>query len=65
MRDTAPLDDNDDEVIRQIKLGINMNFLRFEEIVPGLFFGDFEGAYYGQRIRNNVLGDIDPDSLND
>lgn len=64
LQDTAPLGDTDDEVVRQIKLGINMNFLRFEEIEPGLFFGDFEGAYYGQRIRNNVLGDIDPDSLN-
>lgn len=64
LRDTAPLDDADDEVVRQIKLGTNMNFLRFIELEPGVYFGDFEGAYYGQRIRNNILGDIDPDSLN-
>lgn len=64
LQDTTPLNDKDDEIVRQIKLGINMNFLRYEEIEPGLYFGDFEGAYYGQRIRNNVLGDIDPDSLN-
>lgn len=64
LRDTAPLDEHDDQVIRQIKMGENMNFLRFEEIEPGLFFGDFEGAYYGQRFRNNLLGEIDPESLN-
>lgn len=64
LRDTAPLNEHDDEVIRQIKMGENMNFLRFEEIEPGLYFGDFEGAYYGQRFRNNFLGEIDPESLN-
>lgn len=64
LRDTAPLDDNDDEVVRQIKLGVNMNFLYHEELESGLYFGDFEGAYYGQKIRNNMLGDIDPNSLN-
>src|SRR3990167_4186823 len=64
LRDTAPLDEHDDDVVRQIKMGENMNFLRFEEIEAGLFFGDFEGAYYGQRFRNNLLGEIDPESLN-
>ena len=64
LRDTAPLDDSDDRVISRIKAGIDMNFLRFQELEPGLYFGDFEGAYYGQRFRNNQLGDIDPESLN-
>lgn len=64
LMDTAPLNELDDAVVRQIKMGENMNFLRFEELEAGLFFGDFEGAYYGQRFRNNLLGDIDPDSLN-
>lgn len=64
LRDTAPLDERDVEVIRQIKLGHELNFPRFEEIEPGLFFGQFEGAYYGQRFRNNILGDIDPESIN-
>lgn len=64
LRDTAPLNEHDHEVVRQIKMGENMNFLRFEEIEPGLYFGDFEGAYYGQRFRNNLLGEIDPESLN-
>ncbi len=64
LSDTAPLDEHDENVIRQIKMGGDMNFLRFDEIEPGLFFGDFEGAYYGQRFRNNLLGDIDPESLN-
>lgn len=64
LQDTAPLDETNEEVVRQIKMGENMNFLRFSEIDPGLYFGDFEGAYYGQRFRNNIFGDIDPESLN-
>jgi hypothetical protein len=64
LSDTAPLNEHDEEVVRQIKMGENMNFLRFEEIEAGLYFGDFEGAYYGQRFRNNLLGEIDPESLN-
>jgi hypothetical protein len=64
LSDTTPLNEADENVVRKIKMGEDMNFLRFSEIEPGLYFGDFEGAYYGQRIRNNIYGDIDPESLN-
>ena len=64
LKETAPLDESNEEIVRQIKMGEDMNFLRFVEIEPGTYFGDFEGAYYGQRFRNNIYGEIDPDSLN-
>lgn len=64
IRNTAPLDDQDDEVIANIKLGRDIPFTYYEEPPPALHFGDFEGAYYGQRYRNNRLGVIDADSLN-
>lgn len=61
---TDPLDDTDDEVIAAIKSGQDLPFLFHEEAEQGLHFGDFEGAYYGQKYRNNRLGEIDADSLN-
>lgn len=64
LRDVRPIDDRDPEVVSAIKAGTELHRNDFEEISPGVFFGEYEGAYYGQRIRNNLLGDIDPDSLN-
>ncbi|MER9485065.1 hypothetical protein NKI50_03590 [Mesorhizobium sp. M0563] len=61
---TAPLDENNDAVVAQIKSGYDLPF-RHHEIVDGhIHFGEFEGAYYGQEYRNNKLGVISADSLN-
>lgn len=62
--DPAPLDETDEQVILRIKQSLDMPFGPCEEVDPGLYFGSFDGAYYGQRYRNNVLGDITADSLN-
>lgn len=62
--DTTPINDNDDEVISRIKAGHDLPFLYHRELQRGLHFGDFEGAYYGQRYRNNLLGEVSADSLN-
>ncbi|RMB28477.1 hypothetical protein C8J47_2697 [Sphingomonas sp. PP-F2F-G114-C0414] len=64
LQDTRPIDDTDDRVIAAIKLGRNLPFNYFEEPEEGLFFGNFEGAYYGQKYRNNRLGVVEADSLN-
>lgn len=64
LRDTTPLDDNDPDIVAAIKEGTQMHRHTFDEVAPGVYFGEYEGAYYGQRIRNNVLGEIDPESLN-
>lgn len=64
VRDTAALDDTDERVVSAIKRGQTLPFNRYEEPETGLHFGDFEGAYYGQKYRNNRLGVIDADSLN-
>lgn len=61
---THPLDDTDDDVISSIKSGNDLPFNHYEEVERGLHFGDFEGAYYGQKYRNNRLGIIDAESLN-
>ena len=64
LRDTTALNDQDPTVVAAIKDGIEMHRRSFDDAEPGIYFGEYEGAYYGQRVRNNVLGDIDPDSLN-
>ncbi len=64
IRDTRPLNDGNDEVIAAIKAGVDLPFNHFEEPARGTFFGEFEGAYYGQRYRNNILGVISAESLN-
>jgi len=64
LRDTRPLDDTDEKVVAAIKIGRDIPFNFFEEVEAGLYFGNFEGAYYGQRYRNNRLGTVDADSLN-
>lgn len=64
LRDTSRLSDQDLQVVRAIKDGTEMHRHSFAEPHPGVFFGEYEGAYYGQRLRNNMLGDIDPESLN-
>lgn len=64
LQDVRPLDDTDARVIADIKSGITLPFNNYEEPARGLCFGDFEGAYYGQKYRNNRLGIIDADSLN-
>ncbi|ANL70408.1 hypothetical protein AMC83_CH00370 [Rhizobium phaseoli] len=62
--DTRVLDETNDEVVLQIKLGNDLPF-RHHELVEGhIHFGEFEGAYYGQEYRNNRLGVISADSLN-
>jgi len=64
LRDTTALDDADDSVVSAIKTGRTLPFNHYEEPEAGLHFGDFEGAYYGQKYRNNRLGIIEADSLN-
>lgn len=64
LRDTEELDDTDPMVVSRIKDGIELHRKTFERASPGVYFGEYEGAYYGQRLRNNLLGDIDPESLN-
>lgn len=58
------LDVQNEETIKSIKSGTDLPFSNFIELDVGVYFGNFEGAYYGQRYRNNLLGEIDPDSLN-
>lgn len=64
LADTRELDDADPVVVDAIKAGTEMHRHTFVEVSPGVYFGEYEGAYYGQRLRNNILGEIDPDSLN-
>lgn len=64
LRDTTELDDHDPAVTTAIKNGTEMHRRTFDDSERGIYFGEYEGAYYGQRLRNNLLGDIDPDSLN-
>lgn len=64
LRDLRALDDKNDAVVNRIKLGEDLPFLQYEEVEEGLHFGDFEGAYYGQRYRNNHLGVIEAHTLN-
>lgn len=61
---TGKLDDNDEQVVLNIKLGNDLPFLKHEVVDDYIHFGDFEGAYYGQRYRNNRVGEISADSLN-
>lgn len=58
------LDIKDEKVIEKIKSGKDLPFMDFDQPELGVYFGIYEGAYYGQRFRNNVHGDINPDSLN-
>lgn len=60
----TPLDTTDQRVIRRIKIGEDLPFNYHDEVDPGLHFGSYEGAYYGQKYRNNLVGEIDADSLN-
>ena len=64
LSNVAPLDTTDEQVIRRIKKGDDIPFNYYDEIDPGLHFGNYEGAYYGQKYRNNLVGEIDADSLN-
>lgn len=64
IRNTAPLDERNEDVIEAIKAGVELPFLTHAEVENGLHFGSFEGAYYGQRYRNNRLGVIEAESLN-
>ena len=60
----SPLDERNQAVIDDIKSGRDLPFSGYSEIEPGLHFGNFDGAYYGQQYRNNLLGIISADSLN-
>ncbi len=64
LRDDEQINVRDPEVIKRIKLGIDLPFSNFQEPDIGLYFGNFEGAYYGQKYRNNVHGEISAESLN-
>lgn len=64
LRDTQPINDQNPHIIAAIKDGTEMHRRSFGEAAPSVYFGEYEGAYYGQRLRNNMLGDIDPESLN-
>lgn len=64
LMNTRRLDDTNEDVIRSIKIGRDLPFNHHEEVERGLHFGDFEGAYYGQKYRNNRLGTIEAESLN-
>ncbi|MDX1245408.1 hypothetical protein GOL91_03570 [Sinorhizobium medicae] len=61
---TAPLDENDERVIANIKAGFELPFIHHEVVDGYLHFGEFEGAYYGQEYRNNQVGIIAAESLN-
>mgnify|MGYP003138813062 FL=1 len=62
--DLTPLDEADENVIQLIKTGKNLPFNHYEILDGAVHFGDFEGAYYGQKYRNNRLGVISAESLN-
>ena len=62
--DNNPLDEQDSNVIERIKDGIELPFGEYELVDNHLHFGRFDGAYYGQEFRNNILGVISADSLN-
>ena len=62
--DPAPLNERDDDVIQRIKNGTDLPFGEHELVDGYLHFGRFDGAYYGQQYRNNMLGVISADSLN-
>lgn len=62
--DPAPLNERDDDVIQRIKDGTDLPFGEHELVDGYLHFGRFDGAYYGQQYRNNILGTISADSLN-
>lgn len=64
LKDTSPINLDDEEEVRKIKRGENLPFLSHAEISPTLHFGCFEGAYYGHEYRNSKYGKIDADSLN-
>lgn len=64
MRDITPIDFDDEREIRRIKVGENIPLLRVTQLTENRFFGQFEGAYYGQEYRNTRLGVIDAESLN-
>ncbi len=60
----VPLDETNPAVVAEIKAGRDLPFSGHVEVEPGLHFGNFDGAYYGQQYRNNVHGIISADSLN-
>jgi hypothetical protein len=62
--DPNPLDERDFEVIRRIKDGTDLPFGEHELVEDHLHFGRFDGAYYGQQFRNNMVGIIPAESLN-
>lgn len=58
------LDEKDERVVEAIKAGKDLPFSQHEEVEEGLHFGNFDGAYYGQQYRNNLLGVVPAHSLN-
>ncbi|MEP3054453.1 hypothetical protein [Ascidiaceihabitans sp.] len=62
--DLTPLNERDENVIERIKAGTDLPFGEHELVDESLHFGRFDGAYYGQQFRNNMLGIISADSLN-
>jgi len=62
--DPNRLNEQDPEVITRIKGGTDLPFGQHEIVDGNIHFGRFDGAYYGQQFRNNLLGVISADSLN-
>jgi hypothetical protein len=62
--DMAVLNEQDPDVIARIKGGTDLSFGEHEIVDESIHFGRFDGAYYGQQFRNNLLGVISADSLN-
>lgn len=58
------LNENDERVITRIKKGEILPLSDYEILEGYLHFGKFEGAYYGQKYRNNRHGPITAESLN-
>ncbi|VXC90662.1 hypothetical protein [Sphingomonas sp. 8AM] len=64
LHDITPIDFENEEEIRRIKVGENIPLLAITKISDTRYFGRYEGAYYGQEYRNTKFGTIDADSLN-
>lgn len=64
IRDTDPIDFDNNVEVERVKKGENIPFLHHEELSENLHFGCFEGAYYGQEYRNTRVGTIEANDLN-
>lgn len=58
------LDIKKSDVVEKLKIGTEIPFGNYLDCGKGVHFGSFEGAYFGQRYRNNLKGEIPADSVN-